>query len=557
VEYIFEPPEQEEVSKQALPDTHFIPSWLIHNKIAGLRAEIDRVKADEKYGELAATNLMRSLCQKDLFYLCYEILGYKKMEEPLHNDMCRFLAWGEKKKINTLLLVPRAHYKSTIATIGRCIQWILKDQDTSVGLFSGDMKNARKFATEIRNQLEKNELLKELFPDILYDEPKRYSDKWTSDEFNVRRTKKGIQKKEPTVKIFGLLQNIPTGDHFDHLLGDDIVDQEISKNEEQMKKVEDQLQYLVPLQKTPDDPIHLVGTRYHLKDAYAQYLEDDFWAVYLRRDIENDKVIFPGVFSKEMLERTRMKIGNYKYQCQYKLDPQDPGDKKFKMEWLRYYEPFNHVNLDRTYLSWVLIVDPANKQKKESDFTAMLALAVDSDWNFYLADGVHDKMNPKERIDAVFDMAKKWGIKNVIYETIAFQDTDAFWIKRQMPFKNYYFEIHEVSHRKQNKFDYILSIQPVFMQGRFFLPNKPIWYKRKWPNPDDGLPQTINIVETFISQYDFFPNLDHDDLLDDVAMGLRGASVGHIPEPQKKPTDYEGAYPKEKKEDGEYDPLAH
>ena len=546
------------MSKAETPANHYPPSWDVQNKIALYRKEIDTIKKGKGkgMGEMAAFNFMRRLCKIDLYYLCYEVLDYRDLEEPLHNDLCNYLAWVEHKRKNSLLLIPRAHFKSTIATIGRCVQWILKDQDTSIGLFSGDMKNARKFATEIRNQLQQNDLLKELFPEILFEEPKRQSDKWTTDEFNVRRTKKGIKKKEPTVKIFGLLQNIPTGDHFDHLIGDDIVDQTISSKEEQMKKIEEQLEYLIPLQKTPDDPIHLVGTRYHIRDAYAKLIDDPFWSVYLRRDIENGKLIFPGRFTEDMLERTRIKIGNYKYNCQYKLDPQDPSDKQFKLAWLRYYEPMSPISLEKTYLSFILIVDPANKQKKESDFTAMIVLAIDHEWNFHMVDGIHDKLNPKQRVDAVFELAERWSIPDVVYETIAFQDTDAFWIKQTMPKKNLYFNIHEVSHRKQNKFDYILSAQPVFMQGKFFVPNKPIMYQRKWENPDDGQAQEIDIRKVFETQYDMFPNLDHDDMLDVIAMGLRAATQGWLPEPKIPPTQFSGAYKKDE-EDDDYDVMAN
>jgi len=466
MEFVWKTPEKKNEIKKTYRH-HYIPRDINHDKIRIFREEATKVR-DTK-GEQAGCQFIKKVCENDLFYLCKEVLGYKDCEEELHNDMCDFLAYAEKTRKNTLVLIPRAHFKSTIATVGRCIQWMIRDPDVAIGLFSGDMKSARKFATEIRNQCEKNEALKTLFPEIFYQNPQRESDKWTTDEFIIKRTQKGIRKKEPTLKIFGLLQNIPTGDHFDRLIGDDIVDQQISSSEDQMAKIEEQLQYLIPLQMTPDDPIHFVGTRYHIKDAYAKMIEDPFFEIYLRKDIEKGECIFKSRFTIEMLERTRLKIGNYKFQCQYRMDPQDSGDKQFKLEWLKYYQPFNPVRFDNTYYNFILVVDPANKQKKESDFTAMVVLAVDADWNFYLVDGAHDKLNPKQRIDAVFDLVKRWSITQVVYETIAFQDTDSFWIKRNQTDKNIYFEIIEVSHRKQNKHDFILSTQPIFMQGKFIL----------------------------------------------------------------------------------------
>jgi len=549
MEFNFEPPEVEEVKAADMPVSHYRPSWVVRDKLNRFKKQVE---GQEKTYQV---NYIRELCKRDLYYLCHEVLEYKDLEEPLHNDMCNFISTVELSEKNSLILIPRGHFKSTIATVGRVIQWILRDQDTRIGLFSGDMKNARKFATEIRNQLANNEKLKTLFPEILFADARKESPQWTADEFVVKRTSRGTKQKEGTVKIFGLLQNIPTGDHYDHLIGDDIVDQMIVQSEDQMEKIADQLQYLIPLQQTPDDPIHLVGTRYHVRDAYAKLLEDPFWNVYLRRDIEDGKLIFPGRFTADMLERTRMKIGNYKYQCQYKLDPQDPADKKFQMNWLNYAKPFIPHPEGNPHHSFILVVDPANKQKKSSDFTAMVVLAIDYHWNIHLVDGLHDKINPKERIDAVFRLCKKWFIHRVVYETIAFQDTDSFWIKRRQKELGQFFEIIEVAHRKQNKFDFIMSSQPVFQQGRFFLPNKPIPYKRLWANPDDGFAETVDIVEVFERQYDLFPNLDHDDMIDDVAMGLRAVTSGYLPRPEKAPTDFVGAYKENDKGDDNYDPM--
>jgi len=544
MEFVFEPPKKKVVKATELPDNHYTPSWVVRDKLARYK------KALHGLDTTAQVSLIRDICKRDLFYLCHEVLGYTDLEEPLHNDMCDFMSKSQDK--NSLILIPRGHFKSTIATVARVVQWIIRDQDIRIGLFSGDMKNARKFATEIRNQLGGNDKLKALFPDVLFENPKRESPQWTADEFIVRRTKKGIKQKEGTVKIFGLLQSIPTGDHYDRLIGDDIVDQMIVQSEDQMEKIADQLQYLIPLQQTPDDPIHLVGTRYHIRDAYAKLIEDPEWRIYLRRDIEDDNVIFGGRFTKAMLNRTRLKIGNYKYNCQYKLDPQDPSDKKFLVSWLNYAKPFIPHQHANPYHSFILIVDPANKQKKGSDFTAMLLLAVDHNWNIHLVDGVHDKINPKQRIDAVFRLVKKWFIRKVVYETIAFQDTDRFWIEREMPKRAVFFDIIEVSHRKQNKFDYIMSSQPVYQQGRFFLPNKPIEYKRLWANPDDGLSEVVDIVKLFVAQYDLYPNVVHDDLMDSMAMGLRAITAGNLPRPEKAPTDFVGVY---KEADDDYNPM--
>lgn len=505
-------------------------------------------------GPVELMKATRWICQKDLFWLCKRVLGYSDLVEPLHDDMCDFLGTVMKQRLNSLTLIPRAHFKSTIATIGRAIQEVIKNKNVRIGLCSGNMKNARKFATEIRNHMESNAILRGIFPDIFWENPRKQAKLWTQDEFTVIRDPKvEARLKEGTIKIFGLLQNIPTGDHFDVIIADDLIDQEIVGSEDQMAKVEENLQYLIPLQQTPQDPIHLVGTRYHIQDIYGKLIEKQKYKVYLRRAIENGTPIFPERFDKEMLDATRVDIGNYKYYCQYDMNPQDPGDKKFKMEWLKEYgrSKIPIEKESRPYYELFMMVDPANKHKKESDFTAIGIYAVDHEWNVYLIDGLHDKLNPKERIDAVFDFVNKWKLHTVGYETIAFQETDVFWIKRKQVETNCYFQILEINHRKQNKFDYIMSTQPIYQSGRFFLPKEGIMYQRLWENPDDGFAREVDICDVFRRQYDFFPNIEHDDMLDNVAMAINTTTGGRIPRPEKPP-EYHSAYPKAPKDDYDY-----
>lgn len=555
MDFVFAPPKTTKAATTPLVLPHFwVPRWDTRSKVDKLWDHIETIRKTK--GPITANNTLRDICRQDIFFLAREILRYRDMAEPLHDDLCDFMVDAEDRRKDSLVLIPRAHFKSTLCTVARSIWWMINDPDVAIGLFSGDMKNARKFALEIRNHLENNEELVKAFPDVFWKRPAKESPQWTQDEFVIRRTKDGMSRKEGTLKIFGLLQGIPTGDHFSpgRLVGDDVVDQDICSSENQMAKVESQLEYLVPLQQLPDDPIHLVGTRYHMRDVYGKILKNRDYAVYFRRAVEDKKLIFPSRFTHETLDKARIKIGNYKYYCQYEMNPQDPGDKKFELSWLRSYKRWPITKHYDPYYTRFLMVDPANKQKKESDFTAAMVFAVDHKFNVLVLDGIHDKLNPKQRIDMVYYLVEKWRLDKVGYETIAFQETDKFWIEQEMLTRGSYFQIIEISHRKQNKFDYIMSSQPLYEGGKFFLPSEPMTFTRTWVNPDDGFAKTLDFKEMFLKQYDLYPNVAHDDLLDVVAMAQNIMDAGRIPKP-KEPPPQDGPYPK-KKED-EFNLLAH
>jgi predicted phage terminase large subunit-like protein len=477
-------------------------------------------------GDQAGAQAIRELCRKDLFYLCYEVLGYRDLVEPLHDDLCDFIETCEKTQKTNIILIPRGHFKSTIATVGRCIQWMIRDQNTSIGLGSADLKSSKKFLREIRGQLEQNTRLKALFPDCFYNDPRREATKWTEEEIIIKRDTSKPNPKEGTVKVFGLEDGLPTGDHYYHMVIDDAINEDNVRTTERLAKVDQQSRYLRPLLMTPDQPINWVGTRYHIFDIYQRLTDNPDNAVYLRQAIEGMEPIFPERFSQKTLEATRIELGSYIFSCQYMLTPTDPADKKFKRDWLKWYTK----EISKTYGHvFFLVVDPASRMRKSSDFTAMLVFGLDHDWNFYLVDGVHDKLNPAQRIDAVFRLTQKWGIGTVGYETIGFQETDKFYITQRQTKDNHYFEVVEITSHKTRKDERIMGLQPIMESGKFHLPAEPILYQRMWESPDDGKGVTVDIVQEFLSEYDFFPNSAHDDLLDAAQMARHIVAAGHIP----------------------------
>lgn len=500
-------------------NNRWAPRTATKDKIPRLRAYVAKVTREK--GEQAGAQAIRELCKRDLYYLSYEILNYRDLVEPLHDDLCDFLEDCDRRQLTNVVLIPRGHFKSTIATVARCIQWMIRDRNTAIGLGSADLKSAKKFLREIRQQLEQNNKLKKLFPEVFWADPTRQAPKWTEEEIQIKRDK---VKKEGTVKVFGLEDGLPTGDHYDHMVIDDAVNEDNVRTEERLAKVSEQSKYLRPLLTTPDQPINWVGTRYHLLDIYQKLVDNPKTAVYLRKAIEDGAPIFKERFSQETLNDTRDELGSYVFSCQYMLEPIDPADKKFRTEWLKRYGREIHKKYGFVFF---LMVDPASRNRKKSDFTAMIVLAVDQNWNFYLVDGVHDKLNPAQRVDAVFNLVKKWGIEIVGYETIGFQETDKFYIERRQAEENLYFRVEEVSKHKTRKEERIEGLQPLMERGKFHVPNRPITYVRQWENPDDGQGKTVDIVEELIREMEHYPHATHDDILDATTMGREIAYAGY------------------------------
>jgi hypothetical protein len=101
----------------------------------------------------------------------------------------------------------REHYKSTIITFALSIQNILRNPETTIGIFSHTRPIAKAFLRQIKQEFERNERLKRWFPDVLWADPSKESPKWSEDEgITVKRKS---NPKEATVEAWGLVDGQP------------------------------------------------------------------------------------------------------------------------------------------------------------------------------------------------------------------------------------------------------------------------------------------------------------------------------------------------------------
>lgn len=528
----------------------WIPRGKSTGRIYRYRDFLKRIR--DREGPASAIGYARRLAVRDPFYLAHQLLGFEDLYEWLHGDLIDFMVQADARNWKTLIELPRSHYKSSLATTVRAVRWMLIDPAVTIGLGSATLKDCKAFGRDIRGRLERSDSLIHLFPDIFWPNAKKAEEKWTEEEFTIRRT---AFQREATVTLFGLEDDMPTGKHFKKLLLDDVVNRENVRTPERIEKINLNSNLLPPLLVTPDMPIHFVGTPYHLHDYYAKLEADPGYRCYIRPAFERGNPIFPTKFNKKILEELRNRNGNYLFDSQYMMKRQSDADKKFKREWLKWDEvPILPGTPGHNFF---MTVDPANARLKDSDFTSISIFAVDWLGNFHLVDGLHDKMNPFERITAAFALAQKWKIMYCSWEAIGFQQTDCFYLNKMMREKAYYFPVFEITHHKENKDTRIMGIQPVMQAGRFFVPRAGIPYTRVWVNPDDTLGRDVDVLEMGLTEMDFYPMSTHDDILDTWADVRKIEASGSVPIPDKPREHFVGAYRPKVPSNDNYNPMAH
>jgi predicted phage terminase large subunit-like protein len=154
-----------------------------------------------------------------------------------------------------------------------------------------------------------------------------------------------------------------------------------------------------------------------------------------------------------------------------------------------------------------IVVDPAGEKKKTNDYTVMAVIGLGHDNNYYLIDGIRDRLNLTEKTKKLFELVRKYKPLNVGYEKYGLQ-SDIEHIRYIMEQENYRFRITELG-GQVSKNDRIKGLVPVFENYRFWLP-----YVKLFKDYENNVK---DFVKEFKSEFESFPVSIHDDVLDCIA----------------------------------------
>lgn len=436
----------------------------------------------------------RDLCRSDLYFL----LVYGLRRPDAANDWC----YARCREVQAapdghLDLWARGHYKSTIITFALTIQDILRDPETTIGIFSHTRPISKAFLGQIRREFEINERLKAAFSDILYDRPAAEAPGWSLDGGIV--VKRRGNPKERTVEAWGLVDGQPTSKHFRKAIYDDTVTRESVTTPEQIEKTTEAWELSLNLISS-DGIKRYIGTRYHYHDTYQKMMERGIPVRVYPATKDGTIDGEPVMMSRDKLEEKRRLMGPYTFGCQMLQDPKADSTQGFRSEWLRYYR-----TIERSGMNVYMMVDAASEKKAGSDYTAMIVLGAASDQNLYVLDIVRDRLNLTERAQRVMQLHRRWRPLAVGWERYGLM-ADTEYLREVQERESYRFPVKELG-GGQPKNDRIRRLVPWFEQGRLYLP------QRLDRTNYEGVSQ--NLTAQFVEQeYEPFPLAQHDDLLD-------------------------------------------
>ena len=472
--------------------------------VLGCKKIMDNFSKEEENEELR--KWMRHMVKKDIFFLGVFVCDREDLNRDWLFDRC---AEVQRNPDGHLDIWAREHYKSTIITWLKTIQDILINPEERICIYSYNQTLAKSFVAQIKTELESNWRLKWLFPEILWEDPLKgtYIDEegvrqripWTTDSIRVKRKNRA---KEDTLTASGLVTGQKTGGHYTILIYDDVVTIDSVTSPEMIERTTQAFQMSLNTgANTPEQPvrIRIIGTRYHYADTYSVILKNQTAKPRIYPCV--DDLGTPVLLSKEVIAARKRDFGSWVFASQMMCDPRQSSNMGFLREWIKPWVPNIWENLNR-----IILIDPADKVKRKTDYTVMWVVGLGADRNYYIIDVVRDKLSLTGRTNALFSLHQKYRPQlGTFYEEVGMQ-ADIQHIEEQMTFRNYRFPIYPIKATSAKGLR-IEALEPLFRQLRVYMPDA-IW-RKNWEG------NTVNIIEEFIlEEYLAYPYAKHDDMLD-------------------------------------------
>ena len=516
-------------------------------------------------------NLLKALTDITVFADLIDFQGGWSAFGSIHRKLVGFITAPQCTKFynnRRLVLAPRGHLKSTVCCTLYTLWRIYRNPDIRILVGTNKLELSTSFIRELRQYLENPELQSRVWnkrPHIpgrlipvmdsagrkrrQQTEPTETEDKkliWTTTAIQVLRP--GVFK-EPTVLATSVGTRV-TGQHYDLLILDDIVDFDNTSSQTKLDKTfewaQDLESVLDPkrhINVAPDfsedvgDEVVVLGTRYDAIDYYNYIIENArqldyrvFTRNIYRNGVNSDAgFIWPEKFNADVVGKLRNRLTPRRFASQY-LNTiitdemsvlRSDQIKYFKSETIELKNNLIELKLPgevvtRTFKP-IMVVDPAISQTSRADNTVITVGGLDEQRDLFVVDMKVGKLTPQQTVTAIFDMCEKWNLFSVTVEVVGYQAALAYSIKEQFRTRRALVvkEWRPDGQMGKKKARIENGLQPLFANGKIYLSD---WLATCKPLHDEIL---------------YFPKATaHDDCLDTLEM-LRATAC---PVPKKKHT---------------------
>lgn len=501
---------------------------------------------------LYAWHKNRQKARTDLLYLCNEVLGFRDVSQAVHGPildaMQKFPGWREDHKTvddflaamngkvlgvplcevknlegqrKNLILFPRGHLKSSVATVAHSVQWILNYPNIRILVTTATEDLARDFLLGIKAAFTANETMKALFPEYCSEGELGSGERFTIRCRNDQRKEYGQGGKEPTVRTSTVGSAI-TGYHGDVQKSDDLVEKQNSSTPRGIGDVIYHFGNMGPLLETystAEGPrkgwIDLIGTPWDFSDLYSVIQEGEAkaspeartWNLVKRSAAPNwpaGPYLWPERVDYAALKEIEddPTKGPSHLAAQYLMNPIVSGQGLIDDVKQIVFTPRKLIDEIVPRLSLYAALDLAgmdpDARGNDNDYTALSVGGFNRDGRLYIPYILHGRPTTEEVIEWIFQVFERYPlIIKLKMEKEAHLRVLLPFLKKEMARRNKYLPIDpQPRNNQQSKNDKNRGLRPWFVSGdiRFA----------------DDLPCRTHLV----TEVKGFPKYKHNDILD-------------------------------------------
>lgn len=443
----------------------------------------------EKFTQQAQID--RKLCQRSLYYLCKEVLGYRDMVPHVHGDLCDFATspiFGRFRQAT----VPRSWFKTWVWTVGKSVWLTLPDEEglyTNAYPFKGPnariliasnvITNAEKMINKIKREWETNSRLRAAFPELIPDFNKT---RWSDSCAQVNRPGNFTEGTYTAVGVGGSV----ISQHFDHIVEDDLIyakkddftGMELMPSQEDIDNAIGWHKLSFSLFSDPNlSTMDNVGTRWAPHDLidYIRRNERHYqcfeicatkeasWPIF-----DDESCIWPERYGVKALEDIRASQGSKIFETQYLNRPRAGEDVVFKMGYVLTHDSIKDFPEDAQYFT---IVDVATwKDNKRICNNVILTGCKDSKKHLWVARCDAGKYDPTKLIELITSHQRQFNSR-VMIEEVGYQVAVRHYARIEMEKSGQVYNIDQLppDNRKGAKSLRIESLEPLVANGMFHI----------------------------------------------------------------------------------------
>lgn len=357
----------------------------------------------------------------------------------------------------------------------------------------------------------------------------RRGDKWTDVECEIWH---GVDDYPVTIIGMGITGSIrginQDGFRPDLIILDDIHDEENSATKEQRQKIEELvygaiLESLAPASESAHAKVINLFTPLNKLDIGCMALADSAWKSIRipiwtletwNRPTHEQESVWPARWPSPVvrLEKEqaagRNKLTTWLREKELKLV--SPETSSFRGEWLQRWSvlPENLI----TFIAIDPVPPPSQmavaKGLHKHDFESIACVGLHKGNYYLLALSINRGHDPSWTRAEFFRLARRYRPRRIFVEAVAYQRTLAWILRQEMQRQAVYFPIEEVTDQRSKHDRIVDGLNGVASEQRLFLPPGEL---------DEGM-------KMFVEQFEQYPNVNHDDALESVAVAVSGAS---------------------------------